>query len=151
MILYKLLPKRDRYFVLTKTPGYLAAFHIRRKFKYSIHLFASVVNFLVSLALLGKLEFSLVASQGNTLVLFFSFGKLEFTLFTSLGNSLVLFASLGKLWFCLYTSLGNVKLSCTHGTTGANSAVRLVKQHCVPLDSSLKRSLPSGILPHANT
>ena len=98
MILYKLLPKRDRYFVFTKTPSHSAAFPVRCTFEYSFHLFtASVGYLLVAFALLGKLEFSLLASQGNTHVFFFSFGELEFSLFTSLENSLVLFASSGKL------------------------------------------------------
>ena len=73
MILYKLLPKRDRYFVLTKTPSHPIAFHVRCKFEYSFHLFtASVGYLLVSFALLDKLELSLLASQGNTHVFFFS-------------------------------------------------------------------------------
>ena len=98
MILYKLLPKRNRYFVFTKTPSHSAAFHVRCEFECSFHLFtASVGYLLVSFALLDKLEFSLLASQGNTHVFFLSFGELEFSLFTSLGNSLVLFASSGKL------------------------------------------------------
>ena len=97
MILYKLLPKRDRYFVFTKTPSHSAAFHVRCKLKCSFHLFASVGYLLVSFALLSKLEFRLLASQGNKHVLFFSFGKLEFSLFTSLDNLLLSFVSLGKL------------------------------------------------------
>ena len=99
MILYELLPKRDRYFVFTKTPSHSAAFHVGCKFEYSFHLFtASVGYLLVSFALLGKLGFSLLTSQDNTHVFFFfSFGELEFSLFTSLEDSLVLFASSGKL------------------------------------------------------
>ena len=98
MILYKLLPKRDRYFVFTKTPSHSAAFHVGCKFEYSFHLFTASVGYLLdSLALLGKLEFSLLTSQGNTHVFFLSFGELEFNLFTSLENSLVLFTSSGKL------------------------------------------------------
>ena len=85
-----MLSKGDRCVIFTKMVSYLVACHVMCKFKYySVFLFASVGNLLVSFASLGKLEFSLFAPQDNSLVLSASFGKLEFSLFTSLGNSLV--------------------------------------------------------------
>ena len=77
--------------------------------------------------------FRLFGSAGNLLVLFVSLGKLEFSLFTSLGNSLQCFIRLA----------GHIVIQSVY--------LGVVKEHCLPLDSSRKRSLPSGILRHILT
>ena len=82
------------------------------------------------------------------------------------GNLLVQFVSLGKLGFslfaftCFIRVVWQIRIQLVHlagqftwfiGLTGRiiiqSVYLGVMKEHCLPLDSSRKRSLPSGILP----